>query len=260
MDNVKKWRTPVLIVFLLLGFLISVQFHAQQVFQSDLSLQSTDTLTQILKGLHDKRDKLDKEMQDLEQQQQAISSDTTSGASLVSNLTKESNQLEIALGTDPGQGPGDHRHHTGRFQHRLPGPGGYHQRTLGLPGGGDQHQRPAGHHLDHHLLEQGEDDHHRQRQRRHLPLYHQGDRQPGHPGCPVCSCWEAYLTTWPSTRSIRWSSGQTNWICPAPPLRPSAISNRSRPLSEVPSQIWVVRNALFRLLTSCSLTSDFSRA
>ncbi len=106
MDNVKKWRTPVLIVFLLLGFLISVQFHAQQVFQNDLSLQSTDTLTQILKGLHDKRDKLDKEMQDLEQQQQAISSDTTSTASLVSNLTNEANQLEIALGTIPVKGPG----------------------------------------------------------------------------------------------------------------------------------------------------------
>ena len=106
MDNVKKWRIPVLIVFLLLGFLISVQFHAQQIFQSDLSLQSTDTLTQILQGLHDQRDKLDKEEQDLEQQQQAISSDTTSGASLVSNLTKESNQLEIALGTIPVNGPG----------------------------------------------------------------------------------------------------------------------------------------------------------
>jgi uncharacterized protein YlxW (UPF0749 family) len=106
MDNVKKWRTPVLIVFLLLGFLISVQFHAQQVFRSDLSLQSTDDLTLILKGLQDKRANLEKELQDLEQQQQALNSDTTSGASLVNNLTKESNQLKIALGLIPVKGPG----------------------------------------------------------------------------------------------------------------------------------------------------------
>ncbi len=106
MDNIKKWRTPVLIVFLLLGILISVQFHAQQIFQSDLSLQSTDDLTLILKGLQDKRANLEKESQDLEQQQQALNSDTTNGASLVNNLTQESNQLKIALGVIPVKGPG----------------------------------------------------------------------------------------------------------------------------------------------------------
>ncbi|MGD0621850.1 MAG: DUF881 domain-containing protein [Thermacetogeniaceae bacterium] len=106
MDNVKKWRTPVLIVFLLLGVLISVQFHAQQIFRSDLSLQSTDDLTLILKGLQDKRANLEKELQDLEQQQQALNSDTTNGASLARNLTKESNQLEIAFGLIPVKGPG----------------------------------------------------------------------------------------------------------------------------------------------------------
>jgi uncharacterized protein YlxW (UPF0749 family) len=106
MDNVKKWRTPVLIVFLLLGILISVQFHAQQIFRSDLSLQSTDDLTLILKGLQDKRTNLEKELQNLEQQQQALNNDTTNGASLVNNLTKESNQLKIALGLIPVKGPG----------------------------------------------------------------------------------------------------------------------------------------------------------
>ncbi len=106
MDNIKKWRTPVLIVFLLLGILISVQFHAQQIFQSDLSLQSTDDLTLILKGLQDKRANLEKELQDLEQQEQALNSDTTNGASLANNLTQESNQLKIALGVIPVKGPG----------------------------------------------------------------------------------------------------------------------------------------------------------
>jgi uncharacterized protein YlxW (UPF0749 family) len=106
MDNVKKWRTPVLIVFLLLGILISVQFHTQQIFRSDLSLQSTDDLTLILKGLQDKRANLEKESQDLEQQQQALNNDTTNGASLVNNLTKESKQLKIALGLIPVKGPG----------------------------------------------------------------------------------------------------------------------------------------------------------
>jgi uncharacterized protein YlxW (UPF0749 family) len=106
MDNVKKWRVPVLIVFLLLGFLISVQFHAQQVFLNDLSLQDTDDLVQILKGLHDKREKLDRELYDLQQRQQEISDDTTNGASLVNNLTKESARLQTALGLIPAKGPG----------------------------------------------------------------------------------------------------------------------------------------------------------
>jgi uncharacterized protein YlxW (UPF0749 family) len=106
MDNVKKWRTPVLIVFLLLGILISVQFHTQQIFRSDLSLQSTDDLTLILKGLQGKQANLEKELQDLEQQQQALDNDTTNGASLFNTLTKESNQLKIALGLIPVKGPG----------------------------------------------------------------------------------------------------------------------------------------------------------
>lgn len=106
MDNIKKWRVPVLIVFLLLGFLISVQFRAQQVYLGDLSLQNTDDLVLILKGLHDKQAKLGQDLQDLEQQQRNVSSDTTNGAALASQLTRESNQLEIALGQIPVKGPG----------------------------------------------------------------------------------------------------------------------------------------------------------
>lgn len=106
MDNVKKWRTPVLITFLLLGILISVQFRAQQVFLSDLSLQKTDDLVLILKGLYDKQDKLEKELQDLDRRQREIGNDTTSGAPLVDNLTKEFDRLQIALGLIPAKGPG----------------------------------------------------------------------------------------------------------------------------------------------------------
>ncbi|MGD0154423.1 MAG: DUF881 domain-containing protein [Thermacetogeniaceae bacterium] len=106
MDSVKKWRTPVLITFLLLGFMISVQFHTQQIFLNDLSLQKTDDLVLILQKLHDNRAKLEVDLYNLEQQQQALSSDTSSGASLVDNLKKESNNLQTAIGLIPVQGPG----------------------------------------------------------------------------------------------------------------------------------------------------------
>ncbi len=106
MDNVKKWRTPVLIAFLLLGIMISLQFRTQQVYLNDLSLQPTDNLVQILTNLHDKRNTLEREQSDLEMQQQAISSDSNSGASLADNLTKESDQLQIALGLIPVKGQG----------------------------------------------------------------------------------------------------------------------------------------------------------
>lgn len=106
MDNVKKWRTPVLITFLLLGIMISVQFHTQQVFLSDLSLQKTDDLVLILQRLHDNRGKLEAELHTLEQQQQAIGNAATDGASLADNLTKESNRLQTAIGLIPVKGPG----------------------------------------------------------------------------------------------------------------------------------------------------------
>jgi uncharacterized protein YlxW (UPF0749 family) len=106
MDNVRKWQVPVLIAFLLLGFLISVQFRAQQAFQNDLSLQNTDDLVQILKGLQAKRGSLEGELQDLQQQQQALSNNAAGGASLVQSLTKESTKLAIATGMVPVKGPG----------------------------------------------------------------------------------------------------------------------------------------------------------
>ncbi len=106
MDSVKKWRIPVLITFLLLGIMISVQFHTQQTFLSDLSLQKTDDLVLILQRLHDNRTKLEVDLYNLEQQQQALSNDTSSGASLADNLKKESGKLQTALGVIPVQGPG----------------------------------------------------------------------------------------------------------------------------------------------------------
>lgn len=106
MDSVKKWRIPVLITFLLLGFMISMQFHTQQIFLNDLSLQKTDDLVLILQRLHDNRAKLEADLYNLEQQQEALNSDTSSGASLADNLHQESNKLQTTLGLIPVKGPG----------------------------------------------------------------------------------------------------------------------------------------------------------
>lgn len=106
MDNVKKWQVPVFITFLLLGFLLSVQFRTQQIFLSDLSLQKTDDLVLMLKKLHDKRGELAKELSELEKQQRTFSADVNAGEMLTKGLRQEYQRQQIALGLLPVQGPG----------------------------------------------------------------------------------------------------------------------------------------------------------
>lgn len=106
MNNVKKWRIPLLVVFLMLGLLLSVQFRTQQNYLSDLSLQKTEDLVLMLKKLHDKRNELEKELRELEDQQRTFQEDVSAGAVLLDSIRKELNRLEIALGLVPVKGPG----------------------------------------------------------------------------------------------------------------------------------------------------------
>ncbi|HHW41081.1 MAG TPA: DUF881 domain-containing protein [Syntrophomonadaceae bacterium] len=106
MDNAKKWRIPVFITFLLLGFLLSVQFRTQQIFLSDLSLQKTDDLVLMLKKLHDKRAELTKELSELEKQQHTFNADANAGETLIKGLRQDYQRQQIALGLLPVQGPG----------------------------------------------------------------------------------------------------------------------------------------------------------
>ncbi len=106
MDNAKKWQIPVFITFLLLGFLLSVQFRTQQIFLSDLSLQKTDDLVLMLKKLHDKRGELAKELSELEKQQRTFNADVNAGETLTKGLRQDYQRQQIALGLLPVQGPG----------------------------------------------------------------------------------------------------------------------------------------------------------
>ncbi|NPV30360.1 MAG: DUF881 domain-containing protein [Firmicutes bacterium] len=106
MGSLKRWQLPVFVVFLFLGFLLSVQFQTQQNFLSDLSLQKTDVLVLMLKKLHDKRGELEKELRELDRQQQTFQADVSSREALTEGLKKESARLRNALGLDPVKGPG----------------------------------------------------------------------------------------------------------------------------------------------------------
>lgn len=106
MDNNRNWRIPVMITFLLLGFLLTVQFKTQQVYLSDLSLQKTDDLVLMLKRLQTKRAELDRELSGLEREQQNLQASASSGATLTSDLRQDYQRQQVALGLAPVEGPG----------------------------------------------------------------------------------------------------------------------------------------------------------
>lgn len=106
MDNVKKWRIPILIAFLILGLMLSTQFRTQQIYLSDLTQQKTDDLVLMLKNLHDKRDTLQKELGTLQSQQRALDVSVNTGTALTDTLRQEEVRDQIVLGLVPVQGDG----------------------------------------------------------------------------------------------------------------------------------------------------------
>lgn len=100
------WQIPITLVFLLLGILLSVQFHAQSRVTSDLTMQRTEDLIAMVRGLSDKRQKLALEISDLSSQLYSQLQSDQDEKKLMTSLRNELEKLQIVTGGTALKGPG----------------------------------------------------------------------------------------------------------------------------------------------------------
>lgn len=102
----KNWIVVITFLCLILGFLISVQYKAQQAASSSLDTQSETDLAAILQELNQKRADLMGQKSSLQEDFAAQQAESDSETAAVDNLTKENSDLSIADMSVPAQGPG----------------------------------------------------------------------------------------------------------------------------------------------------------
>jgi uncharacterized protein YlxW (UPF0749 family) len=102
----KSWQIPLTITLLVLGFFISVQFKVQQDLAATLNLQKTEDLIVILRNLHDKKDNLSLEAEELTRQLNEINYSFSAEQTQYSNMTAEIQRLQVVLGLVEISGPG----------------------------------------------------------------------------------------------------------------------------------------------------------
>jgi uncharacterized protein YlxW (UPF0749 family) len=101
-----SWHIPITVVFLCLGILLSLQFHSQIRFASDLTLQNTETLVAMFSTLSEKRNKLALEITDLESQFKSQTENQQDEKKLEESINLKMEKLRIVNGTIPLKGPG----------------------------------------------------------------------------------------------------------------------------------------------------------
>jgi len=101
-----RWPIPITIVLLCLGIMLSLQFQAQTRIASDLTLQRTETLIAMVRGLSEKRQKLALEIIDLGAQLRSQVESNRDEETLLESIDLEMKKLQIVNGTTPVKGPG----------------------------------------------------------------------------------------------------------------------------------------------------------
>lgn len=104
--NKARWHIPITIVFLCLGIMLSIQFQAQTRVASDLTLQRTETLIAMVRGLSEKRQKLALEITDLGNQLRSQMESSLDEKKRLNSIYLEMEKLCIVNGTTALKGPG----------------------------------------------------------------------------------------------------------------------------------------------------------
>lgn len=94
------------VVFLFVGMLISLQFQAQSQISSDLTMQRSENLIAMVRGLSEKRQKLAVEIADLRYKLNTQMQSERDEQILISNLTGELDKLNFVTGATKLEGPG----------------------------------------------------------------------------------------------------------------------------------------------------------
>ena len=102
----QRWHIPMTVVFLFVGMLISLQYQAQSRISSDLSMQKSENLIAMVRGLSEKRQKLALEIADLRYKLNVQMESERDEKILISNLMEELDKLNIVTGVTKLEGPG----------------------------------------------------------------------------------------------------------------------------------------------------------
>ncbi|NLW07640.1 MAG: DUF881 domain-containing protein [Clostridia bacterium] len=102
----KSWSISLTVVFLILGLLLALQFRTQQNLTSSLEAQKTTDLVAMWRNLDNKRNQLQEEINQLQQQYFTLKIDSGAGNEAEQTLEKELTRLRMSTGIAPVKGNG----------------------------------------------------------------------------------------------------------------------------------------------------------
>ncbi|MDN5344295.1 MAG: hypothetical protein PWQ18_406 [Clostridia bacterium] len=102
----KYWSISLTIVFLILGLLLSLQFRTQRLLASSLEAQKTEDLVAMWRNLSTKRNQLQGEIVQLQQQLYALKTGSGQDNNTGEALARELARLQVSTGLAPVKGPG----------------------------------------------------------------------------------------------------------------------------------------------------------
>ena len=106
MLKIKNWPLSLTVVFLVLGILLSLQFRTQRLLASSLEAQKTTDLVTMWKNLSVKRNQLQGEIAQLQQQLFTLKTNSGQSSEAEASLTKELSRLQMNTGLVATKGPG----------------------------------------------------------------------------------------------------------------------------------------------------------
>ncbi|MGI6065242.1 MAG: DUF881 domain-containing protein [Bacillota bacterium] len=102
----KHWQIPLFVALFIFALLLSTQYRTQIAYVNSLSTQKSEDLVAIVKSLNEKRNLLEAELDKLVKIKRSLDEEYTAESSLVANLTKELQRLQVITGAVPVEGPG----------------------------------------------------------------------------------------------------------------------------------------------------------
>ncbi|BCV22818.1 DUF881 domain-containing protein [Moorella sp. Hama-1] len=106
MLKIKSWPLSLTAVFLVLGILLSLQFRTQRLLASSLEAQKTTDLVTMWKNLSAKRNQLQGEIAQLQQQLFTLKTNSGQSSEAEASLTRELTRLQMNTGLAAVKGPG----------------------------------------------------------------------------------------------------------------------------------------------------------
>ncbi|OIQ60082.1 hypothetical protein MOTE_09160 [Moorella thermoacetica] len=106
MLKLKSWPLSLTVVFLVLGLLLSLQFRTQRLLASSLEAQKTTDLITMWKNLSTKRNQLQGEIAQLQQQLFTLKTNSSQSSEAETSMEKEMARLQMNTGLAAVKGPG----------------------------------------------------------------------------------------------------------------------------------------------------------